>query len=144
MPNAGNATISGILTENSDRNEKTQIESVDTADILTRIASLDISEWSYLDTPGERHIGPMAQDFYAAFGLGRDNKHIATLDSSGVALAGIQALIVENRLLRERIVELEAQNTVIAELEDRQARTEALLMQLVQSNSELLAQAVNN
>jgi len=26
-----------------------------------------------------RHLGPMAQDFYAAFGVGLDDKHIATV-----------------------------------------------------------------
>ena len=34
--------------------------------------------------------GPMAQDFYAAFGLGNSDKSIGLLDASGVALAAIQ------------------------------------------------------
>ena len=34
----------------------------------------------------------MAQDFYAATGLGKDDLHISTLDSEGVALAAIRGL----------------------------------------------------
>ena len=49
----------------------------------------------------------MAQDFYASFGLGRDDKGISTLDTSGIALAGIQALVDENRALQARIEQLE-------------------------------------
>ena len=70
---------------------------------------LEIAEWSYKDAPRERHIGPMAQDFHAAFKLGRKDTHIATLDSSGVALAGIQALVEENTELKQRLAALEAQ-----------------------------------
>jgi hypothetical protein len=102
----GNMTISGILTENSDINSKQDIIHVNAREVLSKIANLKIAEWSYIDAPEERHIGPMAQDFHASFSLGRDNKHIATLDTSGVALAGIQALLVENRVLKERLESL--------------------------------------
>ena len=34
----------------------------------------------------------MAQDFFAAFGLGASDKTISTVDSQGVALLAIQAL----------------------------------------------------
>jgi hypothetical protein len=97
----GDMTIGGVLTENSDVNAKQGIVPVDRHDLLARIAQLPIAEWSYKDTPSQRHIGPMAQDFHAAFGLGRDNTHIATLDTSGIALAGIQALVEENHRLTE-------------------------------------------
>ncbi len=75
------------------------------------MAGLDISEWNYI-TEGKniRHIGPMAQDFYELFGLGKDNRSISTIDASGVALAAIQELhkkTEEIDLLKERIGELE-------------------------------------
>lgn len=47
----------------------------------------------------------MAQDFYAAFGVGEDNKHITTVDADGVALASIQTL---HELMREENAELQA------------------------------------
>ncbi|MEO8740656.1 MAG: hypothetical protein ABI537_13275, partial [Casimicrobiaceae bacterium] len=39
-----------------------------------------------------RHMGPMAQDFRAAFGLGETDTGISTVDADGVALAAIQGL----------------------------------------------------
>ena len=46
-----------------------------------------------MEGDGARHLSPMAQDFHAAFGLnGTDDKHIATVDEGGVALAAIQGL----------------------------------------------------
>ena len=42
----------------------------------------------------------MAQDFYAAFKVGQDDKHIATVDADGIALAAIKALKAENDTLK--------------------------------------------
>lgn len=50
----------------------------------------------------------MAQDFYAAFGLGDDEKTISTIDPAGVALAAIKGLIEENKELRTKNEELTA------------------------------------
>ena len=104
----------GTWTNNSDRDSKVQIESVDSASILSKVASLPISTWRYKVEEGQVHLGPMAQDFRAAFGLGADEKHIATIDADGVALAAIQALYLadrkrgeEDRLKDEKIRTLE-------------------------------------
>jgi hypothetical protein len=107
--NNGDATLQGVLTENSDVNSKQDIEPVAGSNILEKLSDLEISEWSYKDAPADRHVGPMAQDFYAAFGLGHTDKGIATLDSSGIALAAIKALIKENTSLKERLSLLESQ-----------------------------------
>ena len=49
--------------------------------------------WKYkAETGSVRHLGPMAQDFRAAFALGQDDKHISTVDEGGVALAAVQEL----------------------------------------------------
>jgi cell division protein FtsB len=50
----------------------------------------------------------MAQDFYAAFGTGVDNRHITSIDEDGVALAAIKALHAENAKLTARLATLEA------------------------------------
>lgn len=113
----GDMEISGVLTELSDVNAKQDIEPVDGRGILDKLDNLEISEWSYKDAPGDRHVGPMAQDFHAAFGLGHTDTGIATLDSSGIALAAIKALIQENEGLKQRIVELEQQNNRVSKLE---------------------------
>ena len=75
----------------SDRNAKEEFEAVDQYSVLAAVAALPIERWSY---KGEavRHLGPMAQDFAAAFGLGADDRHIFPLDAAGVALAAIQGL----------------------------------------------------
>jgi len=122
---AGNLTILGALTQNSDRNAKMAIEPVDPAAILTKVAALPVAEWSYTDTAGVRHIGPMAQDFHALFGTGADDTGISTLDTSGVALAAIQALAAENAALRAEYAAFRADVAKrFAELEDAGRRTE--------------------
>lgn len=89
----GNLTIGGVLTQLSDRSAKQDIQSVDGLEVLEKVAQLPIAEWTYkTNEDGVRHLGPMAQDFREAFGLGDDEKHLATLDTSGVALAAIQGL----------------------------------------------------
>ena len=61
--------------------------------ILEKVAALPLTEWNLISQPAEiRHLGPMAQDFKAAFGLGESDRHISTTDADGVALAAIQGL----------------------------------------------------
>jgi hypothetical protein len=78
-------------------------------DGATMIARLPISRWSYISEHGVRHVGPMAQDFYAAFGVGEDDKHITSIDEDGVALAAIKALHAENARLRTRQEKMQMQ-----------------------------------
>src|SRR5215216_1770278 len=60
----------------SDRRKKTGFAVVDTTEVLERVAELPITTWSYLSQdPAVRHIGPMAQDFHAAFEVGEDDTH---------------------------------------------------------------------
>ena len=77
----------------SDRALKEHFAAVDPHAILAGVLALPIETWSYkTDAPSIRHIGPMAQDFAAAFGVGEDDRHINLLDANGVALAAIQGL----------------------------------------------------
>jgi len=107
----------------SDSTKKTDIRRVDTKTVLEKVAQLPISEWRYKAQPDPtiRHIGPMAQDFYAAFRLGEDSLGISTIDPDGIALAAIQELQKQNKELRE-------QN---AALEIRMAQLETQMRQLV-------------
>jgi trimeric autotransporter adhesin len=91
---------SGTWASLSDRNAKTAIALLDDASILAKVASLPISAWQYKTEHGVRHVGPMAQDFYAAFGTGTDDRHITSIDEDGVALSAIKALRRENLTLR--------------------------------------------
>lgn len=79
------------LEDDSDRNVKHAFAPVNPQTILARVATLPIETWCYKGETA-RHLGPMAQDFAAAFGLGADDRHIFPLDAGGVALAAIQGL----------------------------------------------------
>jgi hypothetical protein len=86
---------SGSWASISDRALKDRFVPIDVRAVLAGLLALPIAEWSYRSENGVRHMGPMAQDFAAAFGVGEDARHIATLDEAGVALAALQALDAE-------------------------------------------------
>jgi len=120
---------SGSWSSLSDRNVKANFAAVDGRQLLARVLALPISTWNY-KTQAEtiRHIGPMAQDFYAAFNIGEDEKHITTIDEGGVALAAIQGL----------------NHKLVQELEKNDARLAAQqqqIKQLQQQVSELMKRA---
>ena len=106
---------SGSWSNLSDRASKTDIVNVDPEHIMTKLASMPVSEWSYI-AQGDRvrHLGPMAQDFYTAFGLGEDDKHISTVDEEGVALAAVKALQVELSAKTHEVSDLRAQYAQLA------------------------------
>jgi hypothetical protein len=83
-----NATAFNIT---SDRDLKKDVFPVRREEILAKLVALPIATWT-LETEDIRHMGPMAQDFAAAFGLGVDNRHISMTDMAGVTMAAVQAL----------------------------------------------------
>lgn len=65
---------------------------IDPRKILEQLSALPIAEWNYRwDNASVRHIGPMAQDFAEAFGVGRTD-NITIGDAVGVAIASLRAL----------------------------------------------------
>ncbi|MBK8069108.1 MAG: hypothetical protein IPK27_16220 [Rhodanobacteraceae bacterium] len=110
----GAATLSngGTWTNASSRSYKTGFGDVDPMAILERLVALPISTWTYRGSEEGTHLGPMAEDFKAAFDLAGDGKSIATVDADGVALAAIQGLNrkleSENAALRAELAELRA------------------------------------
>jgi hypothetical protein len=106
---------SGSWSSLSDREVKANIALADGERILAQLAELPISTWNYAaQDPSTRHIGPMAQDFHAAFGVGEDETHITTVDADGVALAAIQGL---HRLVQEKDAQITALEARVAALE---------------------------
>lgn len=95
----------------SDRNIKSNVTPIDERGVLERVATLPLSSWQYTDDPSAtRHLGPMAQDFRATFGLGDTDRAYHSIDAHGVSLASIKALyrmVQEQQLRLER---LEAEN----------------------------------
>lgn len=121
-------TIGAILNSNtaswaalSDRNAKQDFAPVNHDETLRKLIALPVTAWSYKADPDHRrYIGPMAQDFHAAFNLGNDTT-INTLDTDGVALSAIQGLNAK----------LERENTALrTDLEQTRAELEALKARL--------------
>ncbi|MBW3570962.1 MAG: tail fiber domain-containing protein, partial [Gemmatimonadetes bacterium] len=130
---------SGVFSCSSSRLLKEGVEPVDGGDVLARIRRVPVNTWSYSsEAGGVRHMGPFAEDFHAAFGLGTDDTSIGHLDIAGVTFAGVQALDARTLQLDARVSgqaaemeQLRAENRSLragnAELEARIARIEALL-----------------
>lgn len=108
--------VNGTVVSSSSKTVKDNIVPVDPSDILSSLSNLTISKWNYInDGDSVSHIGPIAEDFYQVFGLGSDDKHIASLDTSGIALAAIQALNEELKAKDSKIESLETQNKMLSD-----------------------------
>jgi hypothetical protein len=113
--NGASLTNGGIWTNGSSRTFKTNFMPVNPLEILSKVVAMPVTSWNYKNSSEGLHVGPMAEDFKAAFGLGDDEKHIGTVDADGVALAAIQGLNLkleaseqENAALKARLDALEA------------------------------------
>ncbi len=125
-------TDAGVWSNASDRNRKTDFKEVDPRDVLDKLAVMPVRQWRYTNEDAcVKHIGPVAQDFRSAFGLGDDDKTIGTIDADGVALAAIQGLNQKledrSRKADTRVQKLEAEN---AELKRQLAEIQAMVQSL--------------
>jgi hypothetical protein len=115
----------GSWSSISDRNRKENFVTVDGEDLLARLRRVPVSTWNYKTQERTiRHMGPMAQDLHAAFGLGESDVMINSVDIDGINMAGVQALDARTERQDARIRALEAEN---ADLKARLARIEAML-----------------
>lgn len=115
----------GVWTNTCDRNKKTNFKAVDPKSVLATLSKVPVTRWEYRNDPDRaRHMGPTAQDFHAAFGLGDSEKSIGTVDVDGVLMAAVQGL---NAAVDEKEAEISKQKRQIAELESRLARLEAAM-----------------
>jgi isoaspartyl peptidase/L-asparaginase-like protein (Ntn-hydrolase superfamily) len=105
---------------------------IDAMQVLARVVQLPISTWNYKSQDAAiRHIGPAAQDFFAAFKVGDDERHITEIDEGGVALAAIQGL---NQKLE---AELKAKDAELAEQQRVNERQEQEIRELMQAVEKL-------
>ncbi|HZR16880.1 MAG TPA: tail fiber domain-containing protein [Verrucomicrobiae bacterium] len=127
LDSAGNLNIAGTFGSLSDRNVKENFQPVSAREILDKVAALPLTRWNYKEDKAHEHIGPMAQDFYAAFAVGLDERHITTVDEGGVSLAAIQGL-------NQKVEELKAElNRRDAETSELKAHLEALERKILDS-----------
>jgi hypothetical protein len=116
----------------SDRNRKTEFKAVDTKAVLEKLVAIPIQTWRYKsEWMGTRHMGPMAQDLHAAFGLGPDDTLISTVDGDGISMAAIQGLyrVVQEKDatiadLKKRVAEQEGE---LSDLKERMRQLESVL-----------------
>ncbi len=118
----------------SDSTRKTHFRAADGETVLAGLRRLRLGSWNYRgqDPARHRHYGPMAQEFFAAYGhdgvgvIGTDTT-IATADADGVLFIAAQAL---ERRTREQQARIEALEAELAAVRDRAAATEARLATL--------------
>ncbi|MFJ8753274.1 tail fiber domain-containing protein [Streptomyces sp. NPDC102441] len=80
--------------------------------VLEQVVQLPVSTWRYhWDPPHVRHLGPMAQDWWEAFGVGENDRTICCTDANGVAIVAIQALHRELTELRVEVAALRAESS---------------------------------
>lgn len=137
----GNGQFRGTVTATafntaSSRALKTSIEPLDPQSVLEQVLSLPVAEWRYKADQSARHIGPMAEDFQAVFGLG-NGETVPLSDATGLALASVQGLHGQIAERDARIARLEER---LATLEEKNAE---LSQGLSQANAELLKRLAN-
>lgn len=119
---SGDLYVSGTITQLSSRTSKTNFVALAGDEVLARLSQMPIWTWNYLSSDrDDRHIGPVAEDFYAAFGFGQSERSLAPADVAGVALAATKAL-------QEQIAERDRR---ISDLQTRLERLEAALQRQV-------------
>src|SRR5262249_36488130 len=114
------------LTVVSDKTQKENFQPMDGEEVLGKIRGFELSSWNFIghDPKQFRHYGPMAQDFFAAFGhdevgqIGTETT-INSGDIAGILMIAVQAL-------EKRTAELKQKDAKIAVLE---SRLEALELQ---------------
>jgi len=130
---------SGVFNCTSSRSTKENFLAVDGDDVLARLRKVPVSSWNYINEGSQvRHLGPMAEDFHQAFGLGTDSKSIGVQDLAGVSLVAVKALEVRATKLQESNAQLSAgleQKTaevdqLRSELNSLRATTHALAQRL--------------
>jgi hypothetical protein len=118
----------------SDSTKKEKFLELDGESMLQRASKMRATTWNYKgqDSKVFRHYGPMAQEFFAAFGhdkfgtIGNDTT-IASADIAGVNFALIQALEKRTRILQEENVVLRSQLIEYQQMESRLVQLEAKL-----------------
>src|SRR5207247_4747229 len=104
-------------TAASDRAGKDKLRPIDPTDVLRKVAAMPIATWNWKSQEASiRHMGPMAQDFHAAFGLGETPTGISTIDADGVALAAIQGL---HQLIKQKDRKISAMERELAAIKEK-------------------------
>jgi hypothetical protein len=109
----------GSWSSVSDKNKKEHFKKENAESVLNKLANLEVTSWNYKSQSSSiRHIGPMAQDFYKAFGFGESDTTITTIDIDGISLIAIQALNSKTEELKQKANEVDELKAKIEKLEN--------------------------
>jgi len=116
---------SGVFNCTSSRATKENFAPVDGEALLASLRQVPVTTWNYLSEGKQvRHMGPMAEDFYAAFNLGTGNTTIGVQDLAGIAIAAVKALEERTAQLQQKSAEVDALRAQMLSLEERLVRLE--------------------
>jgi hypothetical protein len=125
---------SGVFNCTSSRTTKENFFDVSGDDVLARLRKVPVSTWNYISEGAQsRHLGPMAEDFYTAFGLGTSDKAIGVQDAVGVSLAAVKALDARTLELQQKTEEVDQLRNKVNTLEQRLAAVEQLIQRQAES-----------
>lgn len=111
------------LTAVSDKTKKENFQPVDGEEVLKKIQGFTLTSWNFIghDPKQFRHYGPVAQDFFAAFG----NDGLGTIgtpttinsgDMAGVLMIAVQALEKQNREIKGENADLKVRLDALEQL----------------------------
>jgi hypothetical protein len=116
---------SGVFNCTSSKLTKENFADVNGEELLETLRTVPVSTWNYRDEGAQvRHIGPMAEDFHAAFNLGTNNTTIGVQDLAGIAIAAVKALDERTAELEQKTAEVDELRGRLQSLENRLAKLE--------------------
>jgi Chaperone of endosialidase len=138
----GNAAVTVIegevtFTAVSDKTKKENFQPVDGEEVLGKIRGFELSRWNFIghDPKKFRHYGPMAQDFFAAFGhdgvgqIGSETT-INSGDMAGILMIAVQALEKRTAELKQKEAQLAVLQSQVKELKAKHAYFETVAARL--------------
>ena len=138
----GNTAVTVIegqvaFTASSDKTKKENFQPVDGEAVLGKIRGFELSSWNFIghDPKEFRHYGPMAQDFFAAFGhdgvgqIGTETT-INSGDMAGILMIAVQALEKRTAELKQKEAQIAVLESKVEELKAKQAYFETVAARL--------------
>jgi hypothetical protein len=139
LGNAAVTVIEGqvLPTASSDKTQKENFQPVDGEEVLGKIRGFKLSSWNFIghDPKEFRHYGPMAQDFFAAFGhdgvgqIGSETT-INSGDMAGILMIAVQALEKRTAELKQKEAQIAVLESKVEELTAKHAYFETVAARL--------------
>ena len=104
---------------------------VNEGSVLSRLRKIPVTSWNYISEGRQvRHLGPMAEDFFAEFKLGTGNTSIGVQDLAGVSIAAVKEL---DDQLQQKNAEIEKLQDEVKQLRANQSELEKRLQTIERS-----------